>query len=60
MIFGSVVRAAIHGLPVPVVTSLIGDHAIKENKFNGQVVMSEVAKATLVRDAQRDLGIKGR
>jgi hypothetical protein len=60
MIFGSVVRAAIHGLPVRVVTSLIGDQAIKENKFNGQVVMSEVADLTLVRDAQKDLGIKGR
>ena len=60
MIFGSVVRAAIHGLPVHVVTSLIGDQAIKENKFNGQVVMSEVADLTLVRDAQKDLGIKGR
>lgn len=36
------------------------DQAIKENKLNRQVPTSEVADTTLLREAQKELGIKGR
>ena len=36
------------------------DQAIKETKLTRQVAMSEVADTTLLREAQKELGIKGR
>ena len=36
------------------------DQAIKETKLTRQVAMGEVADTTLLREAQKDLGIKGR
>ncbi len=36
------------------------DQAIKESKLSRQVAMSEVADTSLLREAQKELGIKGR
>jgi NitT/TauT family transport system substrate-binding protein len=36
------------------------DQAVKETKLTRQVAVSEVADTTLLREAQRELGIKGR
>lgn len=36
------------------------DQAVKESKLTRQVAVSEVADTTLLREAQRELGIKGR
>ena len=36
------------------------DQAIKETKLTRQVAMGEVADTTLLREAQKELGIKGR
>jgi hypothetical protein len=36
------------------------DQAIKETKLTRQVAMVEVADTTLLREAQKELGIKGR
>jgi len=33
---------------------------VKETKLTRQVAMSEVADTTLLREAQKELGIKGR
>ena len=36
------------------------DQAVKETKLTRQVTVGEVADTTLLRDAQKELGIKGR
>jgi len=36
------------------------DQAIKESKLSRQVAISEVADTSLLREAQKELGIKGR
>ena len=36
------------------------DQAVKETKLTRQVAVSEVADTTLLREAQKELGIKGR
>ena len=36
------------------------DQAVKETKLTRQVAMSEVADTSLLREAQKELGIKGR
>jgi ABC-type nitrate/sulfonate/bicarbonate transport system substrate-binding protein len=71
-VLGSVVRAALRGLPVRVVASfidgaipesglrLIIDQGRAEANITREVSSTEVANLTPLREAQKELGIKGR